>query len=212
MPQGKDREAVSRSVEELAGDDGRKTLEDASTGTTWGCVKADGVGVIATAMPKSWKPPGWPDCADLTVVVGFEHRLAESSEAKKAWNGALRLLNVVQFLPYFYVGCSEGIDLPASLRLSEAPVDGWDEVENMVLSAVLTMVRTMRVKRFPVPEALFEAVGDDGEVMGTLELAWPDRRVGLVVDESLVDAFPGWKIIVFKAGSEMPEEFMETAS
>ena len=213
MAAGKDRDAVARSVDNSAGEDGLKTLEDAPTGATWGCFKANGVGVIATAMPKSWKPPAWPDYDDLTVVVGFEHRLAESPEAKKAWNGALRLLNVMQFLPYFYVGCAEGIDLPASLRLSKPPlVDGWDDVENMVLSAVLPMVRTMRDKRFPLPEALFEAVGEDREVMGTLELAWPDRRVGLVVDESLVDAFPGWKIIVFKAGLEVPEEFMETAS
>jgi hypothetical protein len=39
----------------------------------------------------------WPSV--VTVVAGFEHRLAKSSQAKIAWNGALRLMNLTQFLP-----------------------------------------------------------------------------------------------------------------
>jgi hypothetical protein len=37
----------------------------------------------------------WPSV--VTVVVGFDHRLAKSSQANIAWNDALRLMNLTQF-------------------------------------------------------------------------------------------------------------------
>ena len=100
------RAAITTLVDELAGPEARITLEDTERDTL--CTHlaaAAGSGVVAVAASKSWRPPAWPELGDLTAVVGFEHRLAKSSEAKRAWSGALRLMNLLQFLPYFYVGC-----------------------------------------------------------------------------------------------------------
>ena len=130
------------------------------------------------AASKSWRPPAWPELGDLTAVVGFEHRLAKSSEAKRAWSGALRLMNLLQFLPYFYVGCARSVAPEAALRPTEAPVvDIWSDVADVVLTDLLPLVQELRRRAAPTPEALYEAADADGEVFGTFEIAWPDKRL-----------------------------------
>ena len=72
--------------------------------------------------------------------MGFEHRLAVSSHPRKAWNGGLRLLNLFQFLPSFYIGCAEGISLdpPVTNNLPVASLDtvagAWEEIAGLWLA------------------------------------------------------------------------------
>jgi DEAD/DEAH box helicase domain-containing protein len=51
------------------------------------------------------------------------------------------------------------------------------------------------------PEVLYEVADDEGNALGTLELAWPDKKRGIVADADLAGLFPGWTIIVY-AGQE----------
>jgi DEAD/DEAH box helicase domain-containing protein len=166
--------------------------------------------VLAIAAPKTWRPPAWPDTQDLTVVLGFEHRLAKSSEAKKAWNGALRLMNLLQFLPYFYVGCAESVEpAPAIRTLGSLEPDAWADIADIVLSDIAPLVQELRQSGVPTPEALYEAAGSDGAVYGTFEIAWPDRKVGVVIDEALASSFPGWTVVVFKRDASPLEAILE---
>jgi DEAD/DEAH box helicase domain-containing protein len=212
MADGRDASAVASAVEHFGGEEAKETLEDLGQ-PMLSLIKSDSVGAVATAVVKTWRPPAWPSADDLSVAVGFEHRLAVSPEAKKAWNGGLRLLNLVQFLPYFFVGCVDGIGLEPLLRPVEpSPTDDWNEIEPLMSAEFLHLVKAMRERRIPLPEAFFDAVGEDGCVLGNLELAWPELRFGYVRDPRLAGAFPGWKIIVHSGGAEVPPELMEMAS
>jgi DEAD/DEAH box helicase domain-containing protein len=164
--------AITALVEELAGPEARITLADTELDTLCAHLATASCGVVSVAASKSWRPPVWPELGDLTAVVGFEHRLAKSSEAKRAWSGALRLMNFLQFPPYFYVGCAQSVGPEAALRPAEAPVvDLWRDVGDVVLSDLQPVVQELRRRGAPTPEALYEAAGTDGDVFGTFEIA-----------------------------------------
>ena len=217
---GKDQSGVLAAVEAMVGENGRVGLEDRSGASAFGHVDSPGVGTLAIAVPKTWRPPAWPDMAQGTTVVGFEHRLAVSSHARKAWNGGLRLLNLLQFLPSFYIGCAEGISLdpPAMNNLAVAPLDtlagAWDEVAGLVLPDLHDLVEMLRtrVPSVPVPEALYEVFLDDGSVVGTFELAWPALKRGIVLDENLVAKFPGWTVVVYAGQQDVLADEMGEAA
>ena len=143
------RAAITTLVDELAGPEARITLEDTERDTLCTHLAAAAAnGVVAVAVSKSWRPLARPELGDLTAVLGFEHRLAKSSEAKRAWSGALRLMNLLQFLPYFYVGCSQSVAPKAALRPTEAPVvDVWSDVADVVLTDLLPLVQELRRPR-----------------------------------------------------------------
>lgn len=206
MQPGKDQ-AVLAATEAFSGDAGRATLEAIAKTPLYGQRLDQGVGCFTVAVEQPWKPPAWPDTHTLTTVVGFEHRLEASPEAKKAWNGALRLLNLLQFGGPLYVGCTEEMGLPPAPRppsgKADANSEAWADVERYVLSDLLPLVQKLRQQAPPVapPEVLFEVADEEGNALGTLELAWPDKKRGIVLDADLAGLFPGWMIIVY-AGQE----------
>lgn len=198
-------------IEGFAGEQGAATLKIPS-GAMLGLVEAPGIGCVSVAVEKSWKPPSWPRSDSMATVLGFEHRLQFSAAAKKAWSGALRLLNLLQFGGPFYVGCAEGMALgpaaPPAASDTGAQSGAWAEVEALVLSELLPLISKLKRRTPPMapPEALYEVADDTGAVLGTLELAWPDRKVGLVMDPDLLDQFPGWTIVVFSGADNLFED------
>jgi hypothetical protein len=62
----------------------------------------------------------------------------------------------------------------------------------------------------PAPEALYEAAGPDGGVFGTFEVAWPDRHIGIVLDEAVASLFPGWTVRVFDRDARLLEAILES--
>jgi DEAD/DEAH box helicase domain-containing protein len=211
MSRGRDHAAVSTRIAEIAGPEAQRTLEDTDGLAHWGWLESNKTGAIGVSIAKTWQPPAWPLPGDITVVVGFEHRLAKSSEAKRAWSGALRLMNLLQFLPYFYVGCSQSVAPEAALRPMEAPVvDLWSDVADVVLTDLLPLIKELRRRGAPTPEALYEAAGADGDVFGTFEIAWPDKRFGIVMDEAPASSFPGWTVRVFNRHAGLIDAILET--
>jgi DEAD/DEAH box helicase domain-containing protein len=198
MAAGQERDKVMAGVEVMAGSEGLSTIEAVTSTASLGQIITTGVGTVTIGADKQWLPPAWPESDALTTVVGFEHQLAVSNEAKRAWNGALRLLNLLQFLPWVFVGCRGGIPLAPSIRPSgPEEVDGWTEIERLVLRDLLPLIARLREHSITHPEALFEVSNPDGSVAGTLELAWPDQMLGIVLDPDLVDMFPGWTVIAY---------------
>ena len=209
MKSSPNRAAIVALVEKFAGPEAKLTLADNHRQTNCTHI-ADPCGVVAVAMPSSWRGPDWPEPTDITTVVGFEHRLAKSAEAKKAWSGALRLLNLLQFLPYFYVGCADSVVPEAALRPREAPVaDPWSDITDVVLTDLLPLVQELRRRGAPTPEALYEAAGAESDVYGTFEIAWPDRRLGIVMDETHASSFPGWTVLVFNCDADLVDAILE---
>jgi DEAD/DEAH box helicase domain-containing protein len=203
MAAGQDKGKAVADIEKMGGVEGAATMEAVLSAATLGIVRTAGVGVVGIAVDRQWKPPAWPQREMLTAVVGFEHQLGVSSEAKRAWNGTLRLLNILQFLPWIFVGCRDGIPLSPSIRPT-APdeSDGWVEIERLVLEGMLPLVGRLKRQAVGLPEALFEVSTQEGDVVGTLELAWPALKVGVVVDPALVPLFNGWKIIVYSGNDD----------
>ncbi|KQP00289.1 DEAD/DEAH box helicase [Methylobacterium sp. Leaf91] len=213
---GRDATKVHDAVEAMAGENGRVVLEDLSSSSLLGIVETPAIGTLAVAVAKTWKPPAWPDMSRGTVSVGFEHRVSVSSHGQKAWNGGLRLLNLLQFLPSIYVGCAEGIALDPLTQPhlpEDAATTAWGEVEGLLpeLGALVRSLRS-RVPPSPVPEVLYEVSQDDGSVLGTLELAWPAIRRGVVVDPALVGAFPGWTVVVYTGQEDVLSDAMGAAA
>ncbi|MBB3020411.1 DEAD/DEAH box helicase domain-containing protein [Microvirga lupini] len=212
MQAGKDPKAVMAATEEFSGDAGRATLEAMPGTPLYGYRLDKGVGCVTVAVEQPWRPPEWPQGRTLTTVVGFEHRLAESPEAKKAWNGALRLLNLLQFGGPLYVGCTEEIGLDPAPRPApeqeDAYSEAWADVERLVLADLLPLVRKLRQKVPPVtpPEALYEVADAEGNAIGTLELAWPEQKKGIVLEPDLARLFPGWTIIVYAGQDNIFED------
>ena len=66
----------------------------------------------------------------------------------------------------------------------------------------MPLVARLRQRSVTLPEALFEATNPDGSVAGTLELAWPDQKVGVVLDPGLVGLFRGWKVVVYSGNDD----------
>jgi DEAD/DEAH box helicase domain-containing protein len=203
MTAGKEKNKVMGDTEAMAGPEGLSTIDAVATTALFGMVNTTGVGTVTVAADRQWLPPAWPAPDALTTVVGFEHQLAVSSEAKRAWNGALRLLNLLQFLPWIFVGCRDGIPLPPAIRPSAPHTeDGWAEIEQVVLADIMPLVAKLRQRSVTLPEALFEVTNPDGSVAGTLELAWPEQKVGVVLDRNLVRLFPGWTVVDYSGNDD----------
>ncbi|WP_038378470.1 DEAD/DEAH box helicase [Bradyrhizobium elkanii] len=207
---GKNRETTLETVERFGGPSALDTFAATQINAAWGRVGSNDSGMLAAAIPQTWTPPAWPVIEDITVVLGFEHRLAESSEAKKCWNGALRLTNLIQFCPYFYVGCAESVEPPPAFRIEGASGDeAWLEIERDVLGELAELVRRLRQAGVPAPSFIHEAVGPEGEVLGTFELAWPDHLIGVVADGALLQSFAGWTVFAPDTDPDMVEKLME---
>jgi DEAD/DEAH box helicase domain-containing protein len=203
MAAGQDRKQALVEIDKMAGVGGADTIEAVLPTATLGIVKTGGVGLVVVAVDKQWLPPAWPHPSMLTVAIGFEHQLGISTEAKRAWNGTLRLLNILQFLPWLFVGCRDGIPLSPSIRPTAPDEDdGWTDIERLVLGDMLPLVGRLKLQKVSLPEVLFEASSPDGEVMGTLELAWPAQKIGVVLDPALVPFFKDWKVIVYVGNDE----------
>ena len=208
------------AAERFAGERARETLEDMESSAMLGLHVAPNLGCVAAAVPKGWKGQAWPDSDGTAVVVGIEHRASASPGALKAWNGGLRLLNLLQYGARVYVGCPEGMTLepapPPKDQGGSATGDAaaWDDVEKWVSPELLAVVRALRARTPPVPapEVLYEVEGADGEVAGSLELAWPAARHGVVLEEAQAGLFPGWTVVVYTGSEDILADAMGEAA
>ncbi len=72
----------------------------------------------------------------------------------------------------------------------------WDEVLEIVDPAMEGVVRLCQSWGLPVPEVGYEMDGEDGAVLGEVELAWPDRRLAVVLSpmDKVMAEGQGWKV------------------
>lgn len=91
--------------------------------------------------------------------------------------------------------------------VEEETTDGWSELMKSEMAQLfeektLAFIDMAKDAKIPAPteEGIgYEVEGDDGEVIATVEIAWPDRKIGYLTTDQLEDKekleYLGWKIL-----------------
>ena len=134
---------------------------------------------------------------------------------EQEWNGLWRFYNVMQFSDEFIAVSSVGMShmdylaLPVAINADSdivAPVaavdDAWNAIKELLFDDdAKAFVEIAKDAGVPAPDEDnigYEVEGDDGEVVATVEIAWPDRRIGFMTAEQAEDKEKleklGWRI------------------
>lgn len=164
-------------------------------------------GVFATASK--------PESAAVCAVLSDEKEL-RTDKYEEEWNGFWRFYNLMQFLDEFIAVSSIGMrngcyyELPItgdnmSVLADEVPQtdDAWNEIRELLFDdEAKEFVDLAKSVGIPAPsddDIGYEVEGDDGEVIATVEIAWPAKRIGFMTSEQAVDRERlerlGWKIL-----------------
>ena len=164
-------------------------------------------GVFATASK--------PESAAVCAVLSDEKEL-RTDKYEEEWNGFWRFHNLMQFLDEFIAVSSIGMrngcyyELPItgdnmSVFADEMPQidDAWNEIRELLFDdEAKEFVDFAKSVGIPAPsddDIGYEVEGDDGEVIATVEIAWPTKRIGFMTSEQAVDCERlerlGWKIL-----------------
>ena len=150
---------------------------------------------------------------DVSVYAVLDDRLTSRTEKyEDEWNGLWHFFNVMQFDPRFIAVSQNGLEQMSYLSLNtttsadtrpdltETVSDPWSEtIELLFDDEAKRLVETLRGLGVKPDEVGYELTDDTGEVIATVELAWPERKVGYLVEEQLDDKDKltalGWTII-----------------
>lgn len=165
-------------------------------------------GIIATAL----KTEG--DVAVCTVLN--DEKNSRTDKYEQEWNGFWRFYNLMQFSDEFIAVSSTGISrmdylaLPVAVNAVTDPVAA-DNVIDVAWDAIKEILFDDDAKAFadilkdagaPAPEEDnigYEVEGDGGEIIATVEIAWPERSIGFMTVEQAKDKEKleemGWKIL-----------------
>ena len=136
------------------------------------------------------------------------------------WNGLWHFSNIMQFSDLYVAVSSEGLqnmdylilpiptsDDSISDTVKEETTDGWSELMRLEMAQLfeeetLAFIYMAKDAKIPAPTEDgigYEVEGDDGEVVATVEIAWPDRKIGYLTTDQLEDKEiledSGWKIL-----------------
>ena len=142
-----------------------------------------------------------------------DHR---TDKYEQEWNGLWRFYNLMQFSDEFIAVSSVGMShmeyftLPVAVNTDSdtaAPVtavdDAWNAIEELLFDDdAKAFVEFAKDASAPAPDEDdigYEVEGDDGEVVATVEIAWPDKRIGFMTAEQAEDKEKleklGWRIL-----------------
>ena len=110
----------------------------------------------------------------------------------------MRLYNLFQFLPHAFFLSSEGGGQHAydGLKLYEAPVFSpdqekekaeqiWQDVWELTDPEFHEFLKFIQQKEWDEPEIGFELTTSDGEVIGSAEMAWEEKKVAFLLEDEL---------------------------
>ena len=148
-----------------------------------------------------------------TILNDEKDKRTDKYEAE--WNGLWQFYNVMQFARAFIAVSSVGmmqmdyLALPIVLNddvdVMESPIssDAWNAIKELLFDdeakAFVDMVKGQNIPDPSEDDIGFEVEGDDGEVVATIEIAWPENKVGFMTAEQIEDKEKvqnmGWRII-----------------
>jgi DEAD/DEAH box helicase domain-containing protein len=162
------------------------------------------------------------DPQDLKFICRlFDQHCADKDQYKKLWNGFLHLYNVMQFLPEAWFLTSQGIQDDEYTALHEVSLCddlGKDEPQkvdaefNELLECfdadIHPFFDLLRQAGLPMPDS-YEMGNSIGAVIAEAELAWPDRRIAMLLDEQhefeAVFKQQDWKIFYYNEAVADPQ-------
>ena len=183
--------------------------------------------VYAGILPEQLKTGG----AVAVCAVLDDDKEHRSDRYESEWNGLLHFSNVMQFGPEFIALSKVGLEKMEYLALPHesqeadtvAPVTADESAGSAAWKAIKELLFDDDAKSFaeaaadaglPAPQddhIGYEVEGDDGEVIATVEIAWPDQKLGFLTVEQLDDKEKleknGWKIVDMLSLSEAVETF-----
>ena len=125
-----------------------------------------------------------------------------TEEFRKFWNTFISLYNIFQFLPDTRFVTSCGIKRNLYAGFFEAPlVNELDEILCLVIdSRVKDLVEKIYEQGLLLPEVGFEITGKHEQVIGEAELAWPNKKVCLLLEDmkemALVFKKQEWNVFI----------------
>jgi DEAD/DEAH box helicase domain-containing protein len=162
-------------------------------------------------------------------VVGCLRDVGEvctATKFKKAWNGFLRLYNLMQFLPDCLFVTAQGLQdnayqslefvFAAHTALSQPDDAGLQlsEYAGLVDSDVLDAMRALVSHGVHIPAAdavPYELCGLRGNIMGQAELAWEEPHIAFVYEDDTESKRTferaGWTVYTVEALIARPAEF-----
>ena len=165
-------------------------------------------GILASAL----KTEG----AVTVCAVLNDEKDSRTDKYEQEWNGLWRFHNLMQFSDTFMAVSSTGMGrmdylaLPVAVNAVSDPVvtvtvidDAWDSIKELLFDDdAKAFVEFAKDAGVPAPtedNIGYEVEGDDGEVVATVEIAWPDRRIGFMTVEQAEDKEKlenlGWQIL-----------------
>ena len=168
---------------------------------------------------------------DAVQVVGMLHDVGDidtAADFKRAWNGFLRLYNLLQFLPECLCVTAQGVQDNAYQVLefvhasaqSASPGDeagaAWSAYAALVDAELLEALRQLAAHgvRLPDPACIpFELCGPHGNIIGQAELAWDDWQIAFVYADDTVSqqafAHAGWTVRTVEELVAHPTAFVQ---
>ena len=134
---------------------------------------------------------------------------------EQEWNGLWQFHNIMQFSEEFIAVSSVGMTQMDYLALpveseeiltkgADAPVDtAWGGIQELLFDDdAKAFAESAKGAGIPVPNEDnigYEVTGDDGEVVATIEIAWPEEKIGFMTAEQSEDREKmesiGWRIL-----------------
>ena len=148
-------------------------------------------------------------------VVLKDEKDQRTDKYEQEWNGLWQFHNIMQFSEEFIAVSSVGMTQMDYLALpieseeiitqgAEAPVDAaWDGIQELLFDDdAKAFAESAKGAGLPAPNEDnigYEVTGEDGEVVATIEIAWPEEKIGFMTAEQLEEKgkmeSTGWRIL-----------------
>ena len=152
------------------------------------------------------------DVHALRLAAHLDDTAPDYKEFKRAWNGFLRFMNLIQFLPKCGFFCASGLQAnaydplegvqpqPEAIVLAEHEL-GWVTVHKECDGESYAMLlRQLEQHGLPPPLIGEDLCDDQGRVVATVELSWPKAKVAVLYgndsEEVRACAALGWACFV----------------
>ncbi len=168
-------------------------------GTTEPARTQNALADLFLAMPPSALQRFDTDSMWAAVHLHDDEPSRSREDFRTAWNGVLRLFNLLQFLPSAWWttrrGSRENLyhELPSASQewLADVPArpdgsatdSGWADALRFAAGEVRADLLRLRERDMPPPEAGFELTGPGGGVLAEAELAWESRRIAVLLKD-----------------------------
>lgn len=177
-------------------------------------------GIVTTEIKKKG--------AVSVYVVLNDEKDSRTDKYEQEWNGMWRFYNLMQFSDEFITVTSTGMDRMDYLALPVVSTDiyasdvsdnnldnTWDSIKEFLFDEdALSFADIAKDSGVPVPNEDnigYEVEGENGEVLATIEIAWPEKKIGFLTVEQEYDKDKlenlGWRIISLMNTSKLTELF-----